>query len=125
MQKKLVDYSVIRDIVDAKKKTVEVWGVDQSRAGLKALIKLAKTFNKTISFKAHKTTVKIDKNTRLKDVFAKCKKIEAARRAPLSPKQMAKAMEALQNSDFDDSPYKLCQPGEWEKFERRWKKPTQ
>ncbi|MCE9508190.1 MAG: hypothetical protein K8R48_07775 [Alphaproteobacteria bacterium] len=112
MQKKLVDYSVIRDLVDAKKKTVEVWGVDQSRAGLKTLIKLAKAFNKTISFKAHMTTVKIDKNTRLKDVFAKCKKIEAARVAPPSAKEQAKREAALREWQArgrpgfdDDGPY--------------------
>lgn len=104
MKKQPVDYSVIEDLISTKKKTIDVMHVNPTKSNLRKLIHLAKVFNKTVAFKAWKYTVKIDKNTRLKDVFDKCRKIEAKRLAPLTPRQMKKAMEAMRDIP-DDGPY--------------------
>ncbi len=105
MKKRPVEYSILEDLINAKKKTIDVRYVDPTKTNLRKLLQLAKMFNKVVSFKAWKYTVKIDKKTRLKDVFEKCRKIEAKRLAPRSPQQLEKAMAAFRNADFDDGPY--------------------
>jgi len=98
---KSMSYYDIEDILDAKKKTITLHQVPETQSAFSKLIKLAKAFNKTVSFKVWNSTVKITKNTRLKDVFAKCKKIEAAR---MAHKPSAEDLRGDMR-EFDDGPY--------------------
>jgi hypothetical protein len=103
---KNLDFSTIKDLTNPKTKTIKVHhGFEPTRGNLASLIRLSEAFNKTVTFKIFKNLVRIDGDSKVTDVFNRCRELEAKRIAyKPSRKTMEKSLKAIRDIG-DDGPY--------------------